>query len=129
MNFEEEQKTKLKVWLCIISILILVAGIALLVYSIYASIKSLGKDLSVHTFHIIEIDSNNKDEIISVLEKENRNYCESAYKIEYESLFPNDYSAKIYCKYKDDISFGISDNEHSDLIKYIYDNGIVEKRQ
>ena len=33
------------------------------------------------------------------------------YKIEYESLFPNDYSAKIYCMDEDNISFGISNND------------------
>ena len=129
MNFEEQQKTKLKVLLCTIFILILVAGITLFIYSIYVSIKSLGNDLSIHTFHVIEIDFDNKNEIISILEKENRNYCESMYKIEYESLFPNDYSANIYCMDEDNISFSISDNEHSNLIKYIYDNVITEKRK
>ena len=125
----EIEKTKLKIWLCTISILILVAGITLFIYSIYASIKSLGNDLSMHTFYVIEIDLNNKNEIISILEKENRKYCESMYKVEYESLFPNDYNAKIYCTDGDDISFGISNNDHSDLIKFIHDNGIIEKRK
>lgn len=125
----EKEKINLKIWLCTISILILVAGITLFIYSIHSSIKSLGNDLSIHTFYVVEIEFNNKNEIISFLEKENRNYCESMYKIEYESLFPNDYSSKIYCIDEDDISFGISDNERSDLIKYIHDNGIIEKRK
>ena len=125
----EKEKTKLKIWLCTISILILVAGIILFIYSIYASIKSLGNDLLIHNFYTIEIDFNKKNEIISILEKENRNYCESMYKIEYESLFPNDYNAKIYCMDEDNISFGVADNEHSNLIKYIHDNGIIEKRK
>ena len=128
-NDLEKEKTKLKIWLCTISILILVAGIILFIYSIYASIKSLGNDLSMHTFHVVEIDFNNKNEIISILEKENRNYCESMYKIEYESLFPNDYNVKIYCMNEDDISFGVADNEHSNLINHIHDNGIIEKRK
>ena len=109
--------------------MILVAGIILFIYSIYSSIKSLGNDLSMHTFYVMETNFENKNEIISILKKENRKYCESMYKIEYESLFPNDYSAKIYCMDENDISFSISDNEHSNLIKYIYDNGITEKRK
>ena len=62
------------------------------------------------------------------MKEENIKYCESIYKIEYEQLFPNDKSAKIYCRNEKDVEFTISDNKESQLANYIYNNGILERK-
>ena len=125
----EKEKIKIKIWIYFFIIIVSVCCVLWFIYSTYSSFKALGDDLSANTFYILELTDNNRGEIISILEKENRDYCESIYKIEYKALFPNDYSAIIYCSDEDNINFGISDREHSKLIKYIYDNGITEKRK
>ena len=125
----EKEKIKIKIWIYIFIIIVSVCCVLWFIYSIYSSFKALGDDLSANTFYILELTDNNRGKIISILEKENRDYCESIYKIEYKVLFPNDYSAIIYCSDEDNIYFGISDNENSELIKYIYDNGISENRK
>ena len=128
VDFEKE-KIKVKIWIYIFIITVSVCCVFCFIYSIYSSFKALGDDLSANTFYVLELIDDNREEILSILEKENRDYCESIYKIEYKTLFPNDYSATIYCLDEDNIYFGISDGENSELIKYIYDNGITENRK
>ena len=125
----EKEKIKIKIWIYFFIIIVSVCCVFWFMYSIYSSFKALSDDLSANTFYVLELIDDNREEILSILEKENRDYCESIYKIEYKALFPNDYSATIYCVNEDNINFGISDREHSKLIKYIYDNGITEKRK
>ena len=125
----ETEKTKVKSWIYVLIIFVSVGGIAWFIYSIYLSFKALGQDLSTNTFYVLELTDYYKDDIISILNRENRKYCESIYKIEYKALIPNDYSAVIYCKDQANINFTITDNEKSELIKYIHDNGTTERRK
>ncbi len=132
MNFDDDQavklekeKTKAKIWMYILIIFISVGGVVWFIYSIYLSFKALGEDLSKNTYHVLELTDDTKKEIVTILENENKSYCESMYKIEWNHSFPHSTNIKIYCKDTENIIFNSSDSE---MLKYINDNGIIERR-
>lgn len=132
MNFDDDQvvklekeKTKVKFLMYLLIIFVSIGGVAWFIYSIYLSFKALGEDLSKKTYYILELTDNNKEEVISILKKENKKYCKSMYKIEWNHHFPHGTNGNIYCKDTDNIRFNISKSE---LTKYIHDNGITERR-
>lgn len=129
MNFDDKEEIETKGKMYAITILsVMIAIIVLIVMGIFC-IKSCFVDLSKHKYYVIDINNFNKEDIKKLLENEKFQYCESMYKIEYEQLFPDDKSAKIYCKNEDDIIFSIYDNGViSELANYIYNNGQIEKR-
>lgn len=55
-------------------------------------------DTEKNEYYVLEENQENKEQIILLLERENKPYCESIYQIEYAQLFPNDKSAKVYCQ-------------------------------
>ena len=132
MNFDDDQaiklekeKTKAKIWMYILIIFVSVGGVVWFIYSIYLSFKALGEDLSKNTYHVLELTDDTKKEIVTILENENKNYCESMYKIEWNHIFPHGTNIKIYCKDTENIIFNSSDSK---MLKYINDNGIIERR-
>ncbi len=129
MEFNDEEeiiKTKSKMYT--ITILSVIGFIVLSITIFVFSIKSLFYDVSKHKYYVLDINTENKDKIIYLLKEENIKYCESIYKIEYEQLFPNDKSAKIYCQNEKDVEFSIYDNKESQLANYIYNNGVLERK-
>ena len=129
MEFNDEEefiKTKSKMYT--ITILSVIGVIILFITIFVFSVKSFFNDASNHKYYVLDVNTENKDKIISLLKEENIKYCESIYKIEYEQLFPNDKSAKIYCRNEKDVEFTISDNKESQLANYIYNNGILERK-
>lgn len=125
-NQLEVEKTTKKCWGCIKNIY---AAFAVLAFIIYLVFKIFGIVLSLRTFHTLELTNVHKKQIISLLDKENIDYCESMYKIEYIELFPDDYSMTIYCKSEDNIKKDMPDFPTSELIMYIRTNGITTKRK
>jgi len=129
MEFNDEEeiiKTKSKMYT--ITILSVIGVIILFITIFVFSVNSFFNDASNHKYYVLDVNTENKDKIISLLKEENIKYCESIYKIEYEQLFPNDKSAKIYCRNEKDVEFTISDNKESQLANYIYNNGILERK-
>ena len=124
----EMAEAKTKSWIYVLIIFISVGGIAWFIYSIYLSFKAFGEDLSKNTYHVLELTDDNREKVISILNKEDRDYCESIYKIEIQSLFPNDYYATVYCNNQSDIKYSIASHDNSELIKYIDENGTTERR-
>lgn len=128
MNFndnEEITETKYKMYsittLSIITVIIIFIGMVIF------STRTFFNALDKHKYYVVEVNDDNKENIISLLENENLKYCESIYKIEYERVFTGDIFSKIYCQNEDNISLSIYDDE-SKLIQYIRENGSVEKR-
>lgn len=127
MNFEDDEIIKTKGKMYAITTISVIGAIVLLGIICVFSIKACFNDLNKHRYYVIEINDNNKGEIIDLLNEEELNYCESIYKIEYERVFTGAIFSKIYCKNEDDISLSIYDNENK-LIQYIQQNGNIEKR-
>ena len=88
-------------------------------------IKEAKRKLSLHTYYVLDIDKNNKQNIISLLEEEDVKYCVSITKIELYHSVHNAFG-HIYCSNEETID--ISFNDDSDLAKYIHKNSYVEKR-
>ena len=129
MNYdisEEEVRAKGKIIATTVFIVIGVFVIFIIIGII--SIKMFFNNLTKQQYYVLDVNSNNKDKVISLLENEEFEYCESIYKIEYLQQFPDGKSAKIYCENEEDIKFEIYDNKVNELAKYIYENGIDEKR-
>lgn len=128
MNFEDEEIIKTKSKMYAVTLLSVVVVLAIVIIGIIVSIKSFLTEISKHQYYVLDINDDNREKIISLLNGEQFDYCESMYKIEYEQLFPDGKSAKIYCKDKDDISFYIDDDKKSELVQYIFYYGDMEKR-
>ncbi len=133
MEFNEDEiKTKGKMYNFIIIVVILV--IVFICLSIYFSFKALGEDLSKKYYYYVDINNQNKDEIMSLLNEETDNmtginYCDSMYKIEYYNTFPDGTNYTIYCKDTDNIGFSIDKVGEDKLQSYIYKYGDMERRQ
>ena len=121
----EKEKTKAKIWMYILIIFVSVGGATWFIYSICLSFKALGEDLSKNTYYVLELTDDTKKEIVTILENENKSYCESMYKIEWNHRFPHGTNIEIYCKGTENIIINSSDSE---VIKYINEFGITEKR-
>ena len=129
MNYdisEEEVRAKGKIIATTVFVVIGVFVIFIIIGII--SIKMFFNNLTKQEYYVLDVNSNNKDKVISMLENEEFEYCESIYKIEYLQQFSDGKSAKIYCENEEDIKFEIYDNKVNELAKYIYENGIDEKR-
>ena len=121
----EKEKTKLKIIIYIFIILIPILFLSWFIYSTYLSFKALEKDLSKNTYHVLNLTDDNEKEVTDILKNENKSYCNSIYKIEYNHRFPHGTNIKIYCKEDKDIIFNSSDSQ---VLKYIEKNGIIERR-
>ena len=123
----ELEKTKSKMFAT--TFLVVIGVLILLVIIGFISTKSAFKELQKRTYYVVDINENNKTEIISLIKNIEVEYCESMYKIEYLKLFPDDGSGKIYCNDVDNISFGVYDSANdSEFVHYIIENGIRERR-
>lgn len=74
-----------------------------------------------YEYYELKVDKSNRSEVIEMLKKEDKKYCNSIYKLEMRQLFPNDKSLDIYCK--DEILYdGICDgcSEESNIPSYMY---------
>lgn len=88
------------------------------------------------TYYVLDINSENKNYVIELLEKEktnifnasSENYCNSLYKIEYSNSFPDGADYKIYCKDEKDITFSIDKSGKDVLADYIYKNGKIKTK-
>lgn len=125
-NKEEIIKTKGKMYaittLSIIGIIIL-----FLVIGIYF-IKSTVNDFFKYkeNYYSLDITSDNKEPIISLLKTKEINYCESLYKIEYIYSFPHREEITIYCKKEQNINLYTDNNDN--LVEYIKNNGKFGER-
>lgn len=127
-NNEEYEKANTKGKIIAITTLSIIGVIIIIIIIIVILVKSFFEDLSKNKYYVLNVNENNREQIILLLKQEDKKYCESIYKIEYTQLFPNDKSAKIYCTNENDITFGIYDNKPSELANYIRENGIVDMR-
>ena len=125
---KEYEKAKPKGHLIAITTLSILGVIVLFMIVAITAITFFFEDFSKTTYYVLEVNEKNKEQILSLLEQENKRSCESIYKIEYTQLFPDDKSAKIYCLDEKDITFGIYDENPSALADYIQENGRIEKR-
>ena len=95
---DKEQKIKAKgkvyaiITFCVIGIILFFIIIGVFF------IKVTFNEFKKHKYYVIEVNDSNKNEIISLLDDEKLNYCESMYKVEYEISFMGDIFSKIYCK-------------------------------
>lgn len=95
-EYIENKKGKLKLFY-IITFLVMGVLIMMVVFAMMI-VNFILSDTGKNEYYVLEVNQENKEQIISLLEKENKPYCESIYKIEYEQLFPNDKIAKVYCR-------------------------------
>ena len=120
----EYEKIKLeakKISLITFSIIGIVIIILVIIIIFFVKFFSTRED-----YYMLEVTSNNKNQLVHLFESEEINYCESFYKIEYIYSFPHREEVKIYCEnVKDIICYPNIDNK---LIKYIKENGKKGKR-
>ena len=128
-NNKEYEEDKVKGNIIAVTTLSIIGVIIIIIITIIIIVSSFFEDLSKDVYYTLDVNENNREQIISLLKQENKKYCESIYKIEYTQLFPNDKSAKIYCRNEDDIEFGIYDNNPSELANFIHENGKNKKRK
>ena len=115
----EEELIKAKLKIVIVTVLTI---FILIVVSIYIISNSISKIENKKDYYVLELD--NKEEIIKLLEEDNIKYCESMYKIEYYYTFPHSSTTTIYCMEEENIIL----YESYKIIKYIKDNGTIERR-
>ncbi len=128
-DFDEEYEVeKTKGNTIAITTLSIIGMFVIVIIFIIILTKAFFEDISKKKYYVLEINENNKEQIISLLKQENKKYCDSLYKIEYRQNFPDDKSAKIYCSTEEDIEFSISDDKTSELANYIWENGFIETR-
>lgn len=120
-NNKEYEEDKVKGNIIAVTTLSIIGVIIIIIITIIIIVSSFFEDLSKDVYYTLDVNENNREQIISLLKQENKKYCESIYKIEYTQLFPNDKSAKIYCRNEDDIEFGIYDNNPSELANFIHE--------
>ena len=133
MNLDEDKVIKSGNrlgWIVLIIISIVVIFSTIVIMSIYKMfISPIPKK-----YYVLDVNDNNKEEIIKLYEEETKNdtyskkYCESIYKIEYYIGFPDRTSYTMYCKDEDNISFGIDKVGVDNLAKYIRENGYTIKK-
>lgn len=132
LNFDEnEEAIKAKGKMVAITTLSVIGVIIVFIILGIFIIKSFFSELSKKYYYTLEINDNNRNQIIRLFEEENvydPHYCSSMYKIEYAKSFPDGTSYTIYCKDEDNIHFGIDKVEEDKLQSYIYENGTVESR-
>lgn len=128
MNFDEnEESIKTKGKMVAITTLSVIGVIVVFIILGIFTVKSFFDGPDKHKYHVIKVNDDNRENIISLLENEDLKYCKSIYKIEYERVFTGDIFSKVYCHDEDNISLSIYDEE-SKLIQYIRENGNIENR-
>lgn len=121
---EEEAKTKGKMYaLTTLSVIAVIIGF--FVCSILL-VKSCMSDITKNKFYILAIDDKNMPNVISLLENENYDYCESMYKIDYYRTFSKGLEIEIYCKDEKNMIQSIKNSDTSKLVDYIILNGRME---
>lgn len=120
-NEEETVKAKGKMY-AITTLSIIGIIIVFFVIGIYF-IKSISNEVFKYreNYYSLDINDDNKDQIVSLLKTKNIDYCESLYKIEYIYSFPHREEVTIYCKNDKDVNLYTDNND--ELVKYIKDNG------
>lgn len=120
-NEEETVKTKGKMY-AITTLSIIGIIIVFFVIGIYF-IKSISNEVFKYreNYYSLDINDDNKDQIVSLLKTKKIDYCESLYKIEYIYSFPHREEVTIYCKNDKDVNLYTDNND--ELVKYIKDNG------
>lgn len=123
---EEEIKTKGKmVAITTIVSFIVVVGF---VFYLFSSIRACAKDSNKKTYYILEVNKENKNEVIDMLKSENRKYCESINKIQYSRFFTKGNDVYLYCSNEENINFTIRNEESRKLIDYISEKGTIERK-
>ncbi len=120
-NEEETVKTKGKMY-AITTLSIIGIIIVFFVIGIYF-IKSISNEVFKYreNYYSLDINDDNKDQIVSLLKTKKIDYCESLYKIEYIYSFPHREDVTIYCKNDKDVNLYTDNND--ELVKHIKDNG------
>ena len=128
----EEEIIKSKSKMYAITTVFIIIAIIVMIFSVWFSIKSSFNGLlhSKTRYHILDINQDNKNEIINlyIQQMNNDKYCESMYKIEYHYSFPDGTDYTIYCKDGDNIKFSIDKGGEDTLAIYIDQNGYNEIR-
>lgn len=134
MDFnEDEEQVKAKGKMIAITTLSVIGVIIVFIIVAVFTIKSFFTELSKEYYYTLEINDNNRNQIIRLFEEEKENiynphYCSSMYKIEYAKSFPDGASYTIYCRDEENIYFSIDKVGEDKLASYIYENGIIENR-
>ena len=120
-NEEETVKTKGKMY-AITTLSIIGIIIVFFVIGIYF-IKSISNEVFKYreNYYSLDINDDNKDQIVSLLKTKKIDYCESLYKIEYIYSFPHREDVTICCKNDKDVNLYTDNND--ELVKHIKDNG------
>lgn len=133
MNIDEDKVIKSGNrlgWIVLIIIGIVVISSIIVIMSIYKMFTSP----IPRKYYVLDVNDNNKEEVIQLFENEKENifrtekYCESIYKIEYYNTFPHGTDYTMYCTNEENISFGLNASGIDSLAKYIRENGYTEKR-
>lgn len=82
-----------------------------------------------YEYYELKVDKNNRLEVIEMLKKEDKRYCDSVYKLEMRQLFPDDKSLTIYCK-DEILGDGICDGcgIESNIPWYMYKHGKKKRK-
>lgn len=128
----EEEVIKSKSKMYAITTVFIIIAIIVIIFSVWFIIKSSVNGL-LHPktrYHILDINQDNKSEIINlyIQEMNNEKYCESMYKIEYNYSFPDGKDYTMYCKDGNNIRFAIDKGGEDTLATYIEQNGYNEIR-
>ena len=123
---EEEIKTKGKM----VAITTIVSYVVVIgfIFCLFSSVRSCVKDSNKKTYYILEVNEENKSEVIDLLKSENRKYCESINKIQYSRFYTKGYDVYLFCSNEDKINFIIRHEESSKIIDYINEKGTIERR-
>ena len=118
---QKENKNKIYIYISIIGIILIILIILALCKIVYIII-----DFNYIKYYYLEINDNNRSKIEELLTKENINYCNSMYKIEYYNVGLNYPKINIYCTNEPNITF--SSKHKDELNNYLYSQGKIEKR-
>lgn len=127
LDYEEEVVETTSKMYAITMLSVLIIFIFLVCVVIWA-IKESVSDILKNNYHVLEVNEENKDIVISILKEEELKYCDSIYKIEYSRLFKGGKEFTIYCEDEDDIIFKRPYKERSNIESYINENGLMERR-
>ncbi len=135
-DFDDEleiEKTKATSRMVFTTTITVILSLILLILCIKYTFYECINRLTQVVYHYVDVDDNNRDEIINLIKEETKDlcnqdkiyYCNSMYKIECSKT---DYTVNytVYCKDEEEKYFYIESNNK--LEDYIYMNGKVERR-
>ena len=125
---ETEDEIKAKGKMVAITTIVSFIVVVGFIFYLFSSIRSCAKDSNKKTYYILEVNEENKSEIIDLLKSENRKYCESINKIQYSRFFTKGYDVELFCNNEDNINFTVRNEESRKLIDYISEKGIIERK-